>query len=135
MKPFRHITYPFRVYCGENSLDQLAGELERLRCRRAVIFTGRTLARSDALKRVTEALHESYVGVFEGVRAHSPVPSIIAGAAALRDSGADAVIAFGGGSAVVTARASSILHAEGGDIGALCTRFPEGKPPVSPRLD
>jgi alcohol dehydrogenase len=135
MKPFRHITSPFRVYCGGKSLDELQGELARLRCRRALIFTGRTLARSDALKRVIEALGECCAGVFDGVLAHSPLASIIAGAGALRDYEADAVIALGGGSAVVTARASSILHAEGGDLAALCTRFEAGKPPVSPRLD
>lgn len=136
MKPFRHIAYPFRVYCGETSLDQLEGELTRLRCRRAVVFTGRSLSQSDALRRVTAAIGaRCYAGVFEGVKAHSPLPSVIAGAAALREYGADAVIALGGGSAVVTARASSILHAEGGDIDALCTRFEAGKPPVSPRLD
>lgn len=135
MKPFRHITYPFRVYSGEHSLDQLAGELTRLRCRRAVVFTGRTLARSDALKLVTEAAGGCCAGVFDGVKAHSPIPSVIAGAEALREFGADAVIALGGGSAVVTARASSILHTEGGDIDSLCTRFAAGKPPVSPRLD
>ena len=58
----------------------------------------------------------------------------VAGAEKLRELGADAVIAVGGGSAIVTARASSILLAEGRDVSELCTQFPSGKPPVSPRL-
>jgi alcohol dehydrogenase class IV len=53
---------------------------------------------------------------------------------ALRALQADAVIALGGGSAVVTARASTILHAEGRDIRELCTRYSPGKQPVSPKL-
>jgi alcohol dehydrogenase len=135
MKPFRHITYPFRVFSGADSLGHLASELDRLGCRRALVFCGRTLARSDALKRATTALDARCAGVFDGVQAHSPIPSVLAGADALRAHAADAVIAVGGGSAVVTARASTIVYAEGGDIDALCTRFPAGKPPMSPRLD
>ena len=135
MKSFRHFTSPFRVYCGPDSLDHLSAELARLQSSRALIFTGQTLARSGALERVRELAGARCAGVFSGVKAHSPLPSVISGAEALRACDADAVIAFGGGSAVVTARASSILHAEGADIEALCTRFPAVKPPVIPRLE
>jgi len=84
---------------------------------------------------VAEALGDRYAGVFDGVKAHSPLSAVSAGAEKLRELGADGVIAVGGGSVVVTARASSILVAEGRDISEVCTRFPSGKPPVSPRLD
>jgi alcohol dehydrogenase class IV len=50
------------------------------------------------------------------------------------ESGADTVIALGGGSAVVTARAIVILLAEGGRAQDHATRYPPGQPPVSPRL-
>ena len=135
MRTFRHVTPPFRVYYGEASLQQLAPELERLRCRRAVVFCGRTIAQHDeALGLVREALGARYAGVFDGVKAHSPLPAVLAGAEALRALAADAVIAVGGGSAVVTARAAAILLAEARDISELCTQFPRGKPPVSPKL-
>jgi alcohol dehydrogenase class IV len=136
MRALRHVTPPFRVYCGADSLRQLASELDRIGARRAVVFCGRTIAgRADGLPLVAEALGDRYAGVFDGVKAHSPIPSVIAGAEKLRALEADAAIAVGGGSAVVTARASSILLAEGRDISELCTQFPRGKPPVSPRLD
>lgn len=83
---------------------------------------------------VSEALGNRCAGVFDGVKAHTPLPAVLAGVEVLRTLKADAVIAVGGGSAVVTARASSILLAEARDIGELCTQFPPGKPPVSPRL-
>ena len=60
-------------------------------------------------------------GVFTGVRAHSPVPSVAAAAEELKRLQADAVIAVGGGSAIVTARAASILAAENRDVRELCT--------------
>ena len=48
-------------------------------------------------------------GVFSSVRGHSPLPSVEAAAAKLAEWRADAVIAVGGGSAIVTARAASIV--------------------------
>ena len=136
MRPLRHVTPACRVYCGADSLQQLASELDRSNARRAVVFCGQTIARRpDGLRLVAEALGDRYAGVFDGVKAHSPVDSVLEGAKRLRTLAADAAIALGGGSAIVTARASSILLAEGRDINELCTQFPDGKRPVSPRLD
>lgn len=135
MRSLRHVTPPLRVYCGADSLQHLAAELDRLDCRRAVVFCGQTLAHhADGVRLVSEALGDRCAGVFDGVKAHTPLPAVLAGVEVLRSLNADAVIAVGGGSAVVTARASSILLAEARDIGELCTQFPHGKPPVSPRL-
>ena len=136
MKSLRHITPPLRLYRGDDSLRQLSAELARTGARRAVVFCGQTIARhANGLRLVAEALGDRYAGVFDGVKAHSPLSAVIAGAERLRDLRADVVIAVGGGSAVVTARASGILLAEGRDIREVCTQFPDGKPPVSPRLD
>ena len=135
MRSLRHVTPPLRVYCGADSLQNLAAELDRLDCRRAVVFCGQTLAHhADGVRLVSEALGDRCAGVFDGVKAHTPLPAVLVGVEVLRSLNADAVIAVGGGSAVVTARASSILLAEARDIGELCTQFPHGKPPVSPRL-
>jgi alcohol dehydrogenase class IV len=113
----------------------LQDELGRAGAKRAVLFCGHSIASDAALiERITTAIGDRYAGLFDGVKAHSPLPAVLAGTARLRDLNADAVIAIGGGSAIVTARASSILLAEGEDIHRLCTQFPEGKPPFSPKL-
>jgi len=117
----RHITPPARIYCGTDCLQYLAGELERLNSHRAVIFCGRTLSRSPLLDRIRSAASGRCTGVFAGVLAHSPHPSIEAAAAELKRLEADAIIAVGGGSAVVSARAASIYLAEGTDLVALST--------------
>ena len=51
-----------------------------------------------------------------------------------REVEADVIVAVGGGSAVVTARAIIILLAEGEDARKHATKYPAGRPPVSPRL-
>ncbi|MBI3966670.1 MAG: iron-containing alcohol dehydrogenase [Chloroflexi bacterium] len=135
-RSFRHLSSPVRLYFGEDSLRRLPGELERLDCKRAVVFCGQTVAnKTNALQLVREALGERYAGVFDGVEAHSPLPSVLAGVDVLRSAEADAVVAIGGGSAIVSARASTILLAENKDAHELCTQYPPGKAPVSPRLN
>jgi alcohol dehydrogenase class IV len=61
-------------------------------------------------------------------------PAVLAATEAARAAGADLIIAAGGGSVIVGARAAVILLGEKGDPYELMTQYPEGKPPVSPRL-
>lgn len=111
---FQHITPALRVFSGAGSLTSLARELDRLKAGRVVVFCGRTLGRAGSpLDLVLEALGDRCVGVFDQVAGHSPVPVAIDAATFMREQEADAAIAVGGGSAIVTARAASILAAEG----------------------
>jgi alcohol dehydrogenase len=135
MRSFQHIIPPLRLFSGPDSLGQLGRELDRLRCHRAVIICGKTLSRDGSpLDLVRTALGDRCAGVFPGVRTHSPVPAVEAAAQELRRLEADAVIAVGGGSAIVTARAASILLAENSDPRSLCTTRDERGRLRSPRL-
>ena len=131
---FSHVVPAIRIHCGEDCLRQLPAELDRLGAKRAVIFCGGSIGASLELKQVIAALGARHAGTFAGVRSHSPLPAVLQGAAALRTFEADAVIAVGGGSTVVSARASSIALAEGDNLHELCTQFPASKPPFSPKL-
>jgi len=73
-------------------------------------------------------------GVFPGVKAHSPAPAVEDAARELRRLEADAVVAIGGGSATVTARAASILLAEEGDLASLATSVDSQGRLRSPKL-
>jgi hypothetical protein len=57
-----------------------------------------------------------------------------AAARTLADSRADAVVAVGGGSSIVTARAATVLLAENSDIRDLCIYRDPDRGLVSPRL-
>ena len=133
--PFRSVGYPLRVHGGDGVLARLGEEVDRVRGKRAFVVCGRTVAHdTDLPGRVEDALGERFAGLFDGVEAGSPLPSVEAGVARAADAGADVIIALGGGSAVVTARAIVILLAEGGRAQDHATRYPPGQPPVSPRL-
>jgi alcohol dehydrogenase class IV len=132
---FQHFSPPARVICGDDSLAQLGKELARAGCQRAVIVCGASLVREGTLlETVKSAMGERFAGQFSEVRAHSPVSAVEAAATALREYEADAVVAVGGGSAIVTARAASILLAEGKDIRALSTTRDAQGALHSPRL-
>ena len=132
---FRSITVPLRIHAGTDSLKNLAGEVDRQRAKRAFIVCGQSVAhRTNLLERTKEALGERLAGVFDGVQASSPLPSVEEGAALAAEAGADLIVALGGGSAVVTARAIIILLGEGGRAQDHATKYPPGQPPVSPRL-
>jgi alcohol dehydrogenase class IV len=135
MRSFQHISPPLRLYHGPDSMGQLVRELERVESRRAVIFCGSTLARPGSpLDLVRAAMGDRCAGLFSGVRAHSPLPSVEAAAQEMRRLEADAAIAVGGGSAIVTARAASILAAEKGDARSLSTSRDEKGQLRSPKL-
>lgn len=132
---FSHLTPEARIYYGRDALPRLTAELKRAGCSRAVVVCGRSLARDEGgLGRVAAALGDAFAGSFAEVEPHSPVEVVTKASEALRSLEADAVVALGGGSAIVTARAAGILLAEKRPPAELSTVFEPGKPPHSPRL-
>lgn len=134
MYAFSHISPELRVHVGAKALSRMGRELDRLGLQRVVLFSGRTLAQGSHLDQIRENLGERYAGTFSGVRPHTPVPVVETAAAELQKMNADAVIAVGGGSAIVTARAAAILVGEERDLATLATGVDEDGNVHSPRL-
>jgi alcohol dehydrogenase class IV len=131
----RHVTAAFRTFCGDRAVDALPRELARVGARRAVIVcVAPLLDHPEAMGRLYSALGEKLVGEFDDVAEHSPLPAVEQARQFIADRDADAVIAVGGGSSVVTARAAVILHAEQRDIRQLCTHRDADGGLVSPKL-
>jgi len=133
---FHHATPALRTFCGPDALDALPRELRRLGVERIVVFSEPAIARHHpaALERLESVLGRRLAGRFEGIREHSPLPAVEEGRKILEDAEAEGVIAVGGGSAIVTARAATILLAEQRDVRELCTRREADGSLVSPRL-
>jgi alcohol dehydrogenase len=103
------LTHLERVVSGPGMLSELAGELDQRGRTRVVVVTGRTLGRSALLSRVRDALGGRCVAVFTGARQHVPSATVHALTALLRETDADALVSFGGGSPVDAAKAA--VHA------------------------
>jgi len=132
---FRAVSYAYRLYAGHDALRGLSTEVERRQARRAFVICGRTVAtKTDLLPRIMDALGDLYVGAFDRMDKDSNYTAVVDGTKAARAAGADLIIAVGGGSVIVGARAIVIFLAEEGDPYDLMTQYPPGKPAVSPRL-
>ncbi|WP_166875006.1 iron-containing alcohol dehydrogenase family protein [Salinibacterium sp. ZJ450] len=130
----RHVTPAYRTYAGNSSLAALTKELERTKSQRVVLICGASMERqTGAMALVEGAIGARLAGRFAGAREHSPILSVVAAARLLDECKADAVVALGGGSAVVTARAAVIVSAERKPIRELSTRR-DGGSLISPRL-
>ena len=101
-----------RVVSGPGSVERLPHELERRGLERAVVVTGRTLGASALLDRVTGPLGRRCVAVFTDARQHVPSCSVAQVTTLLQEHHADAVISFGGGSPIDTAKAAlyNLIH-------------------------
>ncbi len=136
MKDFTHAAAALRLHHGSTALERLAKDIDRAGFSRALLITGRTLGAGGAvLEAVQAALGGRIVSVWSGVMPHSPLPTVLAAAQELAAVRADAVVALGGGSAVVTARAAAIALADGPDLRRLATHRDATGRLRSPRLN
>ena len=105
-----------KVIFGPGKIAELGPELERRGLKRAVIVTGKSLGRSHALGAVTSAAGGELAGVFDGAAQHVPSHTVRALTAELTRTGADAVISFGGGSPIDTAKVAIASVLNGRDM-------------------
>jgi len=131
---FQHLAPELRLYCGDDSLLSVSKELGRSGCQRAVVVSGPSVSQTAAMGQLRAALGPLLAGECTAVQPNSPLSAVEAVAQALEQFDADCVVAVGGGSAAVTARAASILLAEGKPASELCTRRKTDGGFDSPRL-
>lgn len=135
MKSYRHIAPPLRIYRGATCLQALGSELDRLGSTRAMLCCGATLSSSpQLLDPVREAMGHRLAVIYSDVKGSTPLASVEAGSAECRRVDADAIVALGGGSAMTTARAVSIVHGERRPVQELCTTRDNSGQLRSPKL-
>ena len=72
--PFRYRSFPLSIHAGKDALDQLRGEVDRTKAKRAFIVCGKSVARkTDLIGRITANLGDNFTGVFDGVEESSPL--------------------------------------------------------------
>jgi maleylacetate reductase len=106
-----------RVISGAGSVSQLTAELDRLRATRVVLVTGRTLGASALVGSLTRQIGHRCVCVFTGARQHVPSDTVAALARIVDEQKADALVSFGGGSPIDTAKAAVLLQLTSGGSG------------------
>lgn len=105
-------------FFGKGAVELLGPELQRMGVTRALVVTDRFLYESGAAARVGEVLARAGAeyAVFYQVRPNPTVQVVEECAAAIRGLSIQLLVALGGGSAIDTAKAASILAANGGRL-------------------
>ncbi len=117
--------WPNRLLFGVGALDRLAGVLDELGCRRALVLCGNTVATGGILDDVRAALGARFAGAYDRVRSHTPLPDLRIILAQAREVKADVLISVGGGSAIDAGKATSLLMAAGEDLAPFAIRYSE----------
>jgi len=102
-----------RVVFGQPAAEAVAAECERLGARRAFIVASHTLStKTPVVATIKDRLGARFAGVFDGCKAHTPWPSVLAAADAVRAAKPDLLVSVGGGTVVDTVKVLQICLAE-----------------------
>ena len=107
------LTVPADVRFGAGRVSEVPEALAGLGASRVLVVTGRTASRADAIRAALSEVDISSV-VF-AVAAEPSIGRVRAAVALLAESGCDAVLGFGGGSALDVAKAAAVLGISGND--------------------
>lgn len=106
MRPFVYNALPARVVFGHGTISQVADEVHRLGCRRALILS--TAQQQSDAERLALHLGDFAAGVFAGAVMHTPVEVTAQAMGLLRDLGSDCTVALGGGSTIGLGKAIAL---------------------------
>jgi len=128
------VTTPRLMAVGGGAIAELPGMLKRLGLANPLIVTDPFLARSGHLERATSHLDHAGIPwtVFSDTVADPTTAVVEAGARCLSEGGFDSLVAIGGGSSIDTAKAMSVLVANGGQARdyKVPAEIPKAGPPV-----
>lgn len=106
------------IIIGRGSLAEVPRAAAGLGMRRLLIVSDRGLVATPWYPQLAHSLHTEKLSVssFTDVSANPRAPEIVAGFARYEESGADGIVALGGGSVIDAAKGIAILAANGGHI-------------------
>ncbi len=103
-----------RVIFGRPAAEAAAEEASRIGAKRVFVVSSKTLSRKTSeISRIQDALGEKFCGLFDECVAHTPWPSIMAAAQAVRETKPDLILTVGGGTPIDTVKILQIALAHG----------------------
>ena len=100
-------------YHGKGAIKEIVNEINARGFKKILVCVDPDLIRFKVAAKVTDLLDEAHIAydVFGQVKANPTVANVQAGVAAFKESGAEAIVAIGGGSAMDTAKGIGIIIA------------------------
>ena len=98
-------------YFGKGAREELAPEIKNRGFKKAFVVTDRSLAECGVINKVTDVLEKAGIPfeVYSEVKPNPTIKNVTDGIEACKKSGADVIVAVGGGSSIDTAKGISIV--------------------------
>ena len=98
-------------YFGKGAREELPGEIQKRGFHKVLVVTDKSLAECGVTTRVTEVLDKAGIAyeVYSDVKPNPTIKNVTDGVEVCRNSGADVIVAVGGGSSIDTAKGISIV--------------------------
>ena len=98
-------------YHGKGAIAEIPNELKARGYKKVFVCTDPDLIKFGVAAKVTDVLAEASVPyeIFSNIKANPTIENVLDGVKAFKDSGADSIVAIGGGSAMDTAKAIGII--------------------------
>ena len=98
-------------YHGFGAIESISSEVEKNKFKKAFICTDPGLIKTGAAKKITDVLDKANLEylIFSDVQQNPTIENVKAGVEKFKESGADYIIAIGGGSAMDCAKAVAII--------------------------
>ena len=94
-------------YHGKGAIQEIAGEVKRRGFKKAFVCSGPTIFKHGVTKKVTDVLDQAGCAyeVYTNIKENPTIENVQNGVEEYKKSGADFIIAIGGGSPMDTAKA------------------------------
>jgi alcohol dehydrogenase class IV len=109
-------TAPTIVWFAPDGIARLGSYLKRLGVTRGLLVCDRRASTDGLADRVAEASSGRVREMWTHVMPDAPLAAVLAGAEEAKRTGADGIVAVGGGSSIDTAKAVALLARHGGDL-------------------
>ena len=98
-------------YHGKGAINEIATEIKARAFKKAFVCSDPDLIKFDVTKKVTDVLDNAKIPyeLFSEIKANPTIENVQSGVAAFKASGADCIVAIGGGSSMDTAKAIGII--------------------------
>jgi alcohol dehydrogenase len=110
---------PQEIICGKDSITKLPELLKKQGLKKVMVISGPHLNKMGVVKKITDILSSAAIEFdsFVEIEANPSVETVDLATKAFTESGADSIIALGGGSPMDVAKAVGVLAKFGGSIG------------------
>lgn len=121
-------------YHGAGSIREIVGEVKRRALHKAFVCSDPDLVKFGVTQKVLDVLENAHLSyaLYSNIKPNPTIENVQSGVAAFKESGADYIIAIGGGSSMDTAKAIGIIinNPEFADVRSLEGVAPTQKPSV-----